>query len=123
MLSPRLRSSWPSTERGRSLERHPCEFTMVEPLAAMAASWGVLMAVSPLLQIRRILVRRSSADVSIGYLVVLQIGFSLWMAYGLSLGNLVLVVPNTTAFLVGLATMLITWRFRQPIGVAIDRAD
>ena len=93
---------------------------MVEPLAAMAASWGVLMAISPLLQIRRILVRRSSADVSIGYLVVLQIGFSLWMAYGLSLGNLVLVVPNTTAFLVGLATMLITWRYRQPLAAAID---
>ena len=87
---------------------------MIEPLAAMAASWGVLMAVSPLLQIRRILQRRSSADVSIGYLVVLQIGFSLWMAYGVALGNLALVIPNTTAFAIGVVTMLTTVRYRQP---------
>ena len=85
---------------------------MIEPLAAMAASWGVLMAVSPLLQIRRILERRSSADISIGYLVVLQIGFSLWMAYGVALGNLALAIPNTTTFAIGVVRMLTTVRYR-----------
>ena len=85
---------------------------MTDALGVAAAAWGVLMAISPLLQIRRILERRSSADVSIAYLAVLQIGFMLWVGYGLALGNLAIVVPNSVAFLVGVATILIALRFR-----------
>jgi MtN3 and saliva related transmembrane protein len=53
---------------------------MVEMLGIAAAGWGGLMALSPLLQIRRIVVRRSSADVSLAHLAVLQFGFALWVA-------------------------------------------
>lgn len=87
---------------------------MADALGIAAAAWGVLMAISPLLQIRRILDRRSSADVSIGYLAVLQVGFTLWVAYGLSLGNLAIVVPNSVAFAVGVATIGIAIRYRHP---------
>jgi MtN3 and saliva related transmembrane protein len=85
---------------------------MVDFLAIAAALWGILMAVSPLLQIRRIVIRRSAADVSLGYLAVLQVGFGLWVAYGLALQNPVLVVPNTLAALTGAATLLVAWRYR-----------
>ncbi|MGH2428535.1 MAG: SemiSWEET family sugar transporter [Candidatus Limnocylindria bacterium] len=85
---------------------------MTDALGAIAASWGVLMAISPLLQIRRMLARRSSSDVSLGYLAVLEIGFTLWIAYGIALGNAALIVPNTVAFVIGLATILVTLRFR-----------
>lgn len=86
---------------------------MTDALAAVAASWGVLMAISPLLQIRRMLERRSSADVSIAYLSVLQIGFTLWIAYGVALGNLALVVPNSVAFLIGAATIGVAVAYRR----------
>ncbi len=85
---------------------------MVEVLGAFAATWGVLMAIAPLLQIRRMHERRSSRDVSMTYLAVLQFGFALWIAYGVSLGNLTLIVPNSAAFLVGVVTMLVAWRYR-----------
>ena len=78
----------------------------------VAASYGVVMAVSPVLQIRRMLQRRSSADVSVAYLAVIDVGFLLWIAYGIQLGNLALVVPNVVAFTVGLATILVALRFR-----------
>lgn len=87
---------------------------MTDALAILAATWGVMMALSPILQLRRILARRSSADISITYLAVLQIGFTLWVAYGLSLGNLAIAVPNGVAFLVGAATIAIALRFRNP---------
>ena len=87
---------------------------MADALALLAASWGVMMALSPALQLRRILERRSSADISIAYLAVLQVGFTLWIAYGTSLGNLAIVVPNSVAFLVGAATIVIALRFRHP---------
>jgi len=84
-------------------------------LAVVAATWGVFMAVSPLLQIRRMIQRRSSADLSLSYVGVLLIGFTLWMAYGISLGNWALIVPNGVAFTVGVATVLVARYYRtQP---------
>ena len=84
-----------------------------DALGAVAATWGVLMAVSPLLQIRRMLERRSSADVSIAYLTVLQIGFGLWLAYGIALGSVPLIVPNCVALTVGFVTIAIAWAYRN----------
>ena len=92
---------------------------MADVLGVVAASWGVLMAISPILQIRRILQRRSAADVSIAYLAVLEFGFLLWMGYGLALGNYALIVPNSVAFSVGAATILIALRYRVPQGGAL----
>ena len=77
-----------------------------------AASWGVVMALAPVLQIRRMLDRRSSDDVSIGYFLVLLFGFSLWIAYGLSISNLILIIPNTVAVSVTVLTIAIARRFR-----------
>jgi len=59
-----------------------------------------------------VLERRSSADLSISYLGVLQIGFSLWIAYGVALRNVAIIVPNSVAFLVGAATIGIALRYR-----------
>ena len=87
---------------------------MTDALAVLAASWGVLMALSPTLQVRRMLERRSSADVSIAYLAVLQIGFTLWVAYGAAIGNLAIVVPNAVAFVIGALTIMVAARYRNP---------
>lgn len=83
-------------------------------LAVIAATWGVAMAVAPILQIRRILERRSSDDVSLGYLVVLLVGFVLWFAYGAAIRNYALIVPNVIAFCVAAATIGVALRFRRP---------
>ena len=52
---------------------------------------------------------------------MLQFGFALWIAYGVSLGNLTLIVPNSAAFLVGVVTMLVAWRYRA--GAAYSRSE
>ena len=88
----------------------------MDALAVLAGSWGVLMGISPLLQIRRIVQRGSSADVSIGYLVVLIVGFALWAAYGASIANVALIISNGVALVVGLATIAIARRYRHPAG-------
>jgi len=81
-------------------------------LGILAASWGVVMALSPILQIRRILRRGSSDDVSIGYLFVVTFGFVIWIAYGATAANAVVVVPNVVALLVGITTIVVALRFR-----------
>ena len=91
---------------------------MADTLGVAAAAWGVLMAISPLLQIRRMVERQSSADVSIAYLAVLEFGFLLWIGYGISLGNPVIAVPNTVAALVGAVTMGVAWILRHGVQTA-----
>ena len=80
-------------------------------LGLTAASWAVLMALSPILQIREIRRRGSSEGISIGYLAVLVVGFGLWASYGIASHDLPLIVPNCVAFLVMGCT----------IAVAIDK--
>jgi uncharacterized protein with PQ loop repeat len=76
-------------------------------LGIAAASWAVVVALSPLLQIREIVRRRSSAGISVGYLAVLLVGFVLWVAYGVAGDDLPLVIPNSVAFLVIGATIAV----------------
>ena len=87
-------------------------------LGVAAAAWGILMAVSPGLQIRKMLVHRSSRQVSIAYFWVLLVGFTLWVAYGLTIENWFLVVPNAVAFTVCVTTIAVAlrFRFREPEG-------
>jgi uncharacterized protein with PQ loop repeat len=89
---------------------------MTDALAFGAAVWGVLMAVAPLLQIRRMAQTSSSSDISLGYLTVLQIGFVLWVAYGVAIANMALIIPNTVALIVGIATIAVAIRFRPGEG-------
>ena len=85
---------------------------VVTGLAVAAAAWGVLMGISPLLQIRRMLRQRSSRDVSVGYFAILLVGFGLWIGYGIAARNLALIVPNTVAMIIGAATIAIAVRLR-----------
>jgi MtN3 and saliva related transmembrane protein len=87
---------------------------VVTGFAVAAATWGVLMGVSPILQIRRMLRQRSSRDVSVGYFTVLLVGFVLWIGYGIVSRNLALIVPNSVALLVGVSTVAIALRLRKP---------
>lgn len=81
-------------------------------LGIAAATCGVAMGLSPLLQLRRVVARRSSADVSIPYLGVLLVGFVLWLAYGVALANAALIVSNAVALTVYGITTLAVLRFR-----------
>lgn len=85
---------------------------MTTALAVAAGAWGVAMAVAPALQIRKIRRLGSSRDVSVGYLLVLVVGFVLWIAYGVALGNVTLIVPNSVALCVGLVTINVALRYR-----------
>jgi MtN3 and saliva related transmembrane protein len=89
---------------------------VVTGLAVAAAAWGVLMGLSPVLQIRQMLRRRSSRDVSISYFGVLMVGFVLWMSYGVAAHNLALIVPNAIALLIGGSTIAIAVQLGRKTG-------
>jgi uncharacterized protein with PQ loop repeat len=81
-------------------------------LGIAAASWAILMALSPILQVREIVRRGSSEGISTSYFGVLLVGFGLWVSYGVARHDLPLVVPNSVAFLVMGCTIAVVLRTR-----------
>jgi MtN3 and saliva related transmembrane protein len=82
-------------------------------LAIGATIAGLLMAVSPALQVRRMTQTRSSRDVSIGYLSMLCVGFVLWIAYGISIGNLPMMLTNSASLTFMVATIGVALYLRR----------
>lgn len=87
--------------------------TSTEILAVLATLAGVLMAISPALQIRRMRRTRSSNDVSLLYLSLLCAGFLAWLAYGWALGNPAMLISNTASLTFMLITIGVALRFRR----------
>jgi len=87
--------------------------TNTEVLAIVATMAGLLMAVSPVLQVRRMFRTRSSNDVSLLYLSMLCGGFVAWLAYGYSLGNPAMIISNTASLGFMAFTILVALRFRR----------
>jgi len=86
---------------------------MESTLGIVAATWAIAMALGPVLQIRRILELGSSRGVSIGYFLILLVGFILWLAYGIAASSFVLIVPNIVAAIVVGATIAVAVRYRR----------
>jgi MtN3 and saliva related transmembrane protein len=89
-------------------------------LAFIAATWAIAMALGPVLQIRKIVEHQSSGSVSIGYFLVLFVGFVLWFAYGIAASNLALIVPNAVAGVVIVTTILVALRYRGDLRPSPD---
>jgi uncharacterized protein with PQ loop repeat len=90
--------------------------SLTEALAVTAGGFGVVMGASPLLQALHSHRRESSSDVSLAFLVVLICGATLWLLYGLALGNAAIIVANIVGVLSSSATLAVTlrWRRRAP---------
>jgi MtN3 and saliva related transmembrane protein len=82
-------------------------------LAWATTCWGLVMALSPLLQVRVVVRRRDSTGVSIAWPAVLFVGFVLWLLYGLVIGDVPLIVTNIVSGLVCLFTVVVLLRFRR----------
>ncbi|MCP3882642.1 MAG: hypothetical protein GY701_30230 [Sulfitobacter sp.] len=80
---------------------------MALSIEAVATTYGVLMSLAPLIQARKMRQRRSAEDVSLLYLAVLVIGFSLYLAYGFSISNRLLVITNTVSIFATTTTVLV----------------
>lgn len=61
-------------------------------IAFFAALYGVVSALSPALQIRRMRRAGSSESLSRGYIMISVGGYLVWLVYGLALGNMPLIV-------------------------------
>lgn len=86
---------------------------LVDVLAVVAASLGVGMGASPLLQARRVHRRGRSDDVSVPFLLVLWAGGAAWLSYGIALGNPALIVANGVGLLASSTAIVVVLRWRR----------
>ena len=85
-------------------------------IEVVAGTYGVMMSLAPLLQIRKMRKNRSSVDVSLLYLTVLVIGFVRYFAYGVSISNRLLIVKNIASFVVTSLTLATATLYRSRSG-------
>ena len=81
-------------------------------LGIVATVYGVLGALKTLLQTRQMVARRSSRDVSAGFLASYSGGYAIWLAYGLSTGSLPLIVADAVGLLSGGLTLAVALSLR-----------
>ena len=86
---------------------------MSSAIAYVTTFWGLLMGLAPLLQVRVILRERSSEGISAGWVMILLVGFLLWLAYGFVNRDVPLIITNVVAVSVT-ATLLVTMRRYRP---------
>lgn len=84
-------------------------------LGIVAATFGVCMGASPLLQARRAHLLRSSEEVSLAFIGVLFFGAIAWMSYGISDGNLTIVIPNAVGVVCSGTALLVALRYRPAV--------
>ena len=87
---------------------------MSSAIAYVTTFWGLLMGLAPLLQVRVIVRERSSEGISAGWVMILLVGFLLWLAYGFVNRDVPLIITNVVAVSVT-TILLITMRRYRPL--------
>lgn len=73
------------------------------------ASVAVVLSWVP--QVRRILVTRKAEDISFGLPVLLIVGSTLWIAYGIHLADIIIIVVNAIVTLLNVLILLLKKRY------------
>jgi uncharacterized protein with PQ loop repeat len=82
-------------------------------LGVFALAYGILAAAAPLLQARRVIVRRSAGDLSITWMALYAGGCVVWLLYGISISSTPLIVSQGLALMaIGIA-LAVSARFRD----------
>jgi uncharacterized protein with PQ loop repeat len=81
-------------------------------LGTAATAYGVLAALSVLLQARQMLARHASCEISGRFFALYAGGYATWLLYGLSVGNLPLIIVDAVGLLCGGLTLGIALSLR-----------
>jgi MtN3 and saliva related transmembrane protein len=86
--------------------------SITQVLGTAAIAYGVLAALSVLLQARQMLARRASCEVSARFFALYTGGYAIWLLYGLSVSNAPLIVVDIVGLLCAGVTLAVALSFR-----------
>lgn len=82
-------------------------------LAIAATIMGIIIPFGMLFQTYKIIKTKSSKDVSLITYIIFEIGVSVWFAYGLSIGNIPLMIGNFANILCGGSIVIAYFIYRK----------
>jgi uncharacterized protein with PQ loop repeat len=88
--------------------------SLTSQLALIAAVYGVISSLSPMLQIVRMRRAGSADSLSRSYVMIGAGGYLIWFAYGLSLGNMPLIVCDAIGAVMQLTVLWWAYRLDAP---------
>ena len=78
---------------------------------ALGLAAATLTTIAFVPQVTKIWKTKSAKDVSLGMFVVFCTGVALWLAYGIMLGELPIIIANTITLVLGLAIVAMKIRY------------
>ena len=85
---------------------------VVSTLGASATAYSLAAGTALLLQVRTMLRRRSSQDVSLTFLGTTSGGYLIWLLYGLGIGSMPLIVSDAVGLACSLVAVAVAVRLR-----------
>jgi len=83
-----------------------------ELFALVATGYGIFAALTALLQMRQMLVRRTSCDLSARFFASYTGGYAIWLLYGLSVGDIPLILVDVAGLVCGGMTLVVALSLR-----------
>ena len=72
---------------------------------------GTLTTISLVPQVIKIWKTKSARDVSLGMFLIFSVGISLWVAYGLSINSMPVIIANSISLLLGFIVLWLKFKF------------
>jgi MtN3 and saliva related transmembrane protein len=85
---------------------------VVSTLGASATAYSLAAGTALLLQVRTMLRRRSSQDVSLTFLVTTSGGYLIWLLYGLGIGSMPLIISDAVGLVCSLLAVAVAFHLR-----------
>ncbi len=95
------------------LRQHADVTTTVHLLASIGTGFGLAGAVSLLLQARTLLRLGTACEISVPLRLVSAIGYAVWLAYGIAIRDLPLILVDAAGLAAAIFVLRITMRLRR----------
>lgn len=78
----------------------------------VAMIWSVLISFSMILQIRKIIKRKSSKDVSLPFFLIVMMAYVFWLLHGILVGNVYLMISQTVGLIFSTTLLIFVLKYK-----------
>ncbi len=83
----------------------------MEGIAILGLAAGTITSITFVPQVIKIWQTRSAKDLSVAMLLLLMLGVSMWLAYGIIVKDIAIIYTNSMVMAMGLLMLYFKWRF------------
>ena len=85
----------------------------MEGIAILGLAAGTITSITFVPQVIKIWQTRSAKDLSVAMLLLLLLGVSMWLTYGILVKDIAIIYTNSMVMAMGLVMLYFKWRFSK----------